>query len=444
MREKQQTIKKETSVEGVGLHTGKKVKVVFKPAVADAGICFIRTDLKDSPSVCADLAHILDKTALPRCTSIGAGEAVVHTVEHLMAALYGLQIDNLIIEISGEEMPGLDGSGLIFYEAIKKSGVVEQQADRQYLEVKEPIWLEENGATLFAVPADHLMVSYTLDYAHPTLNAQFFSGKINADIFEKEIVSSRTFCLESEAKKLQENGLGKGANYQNTLVVTEDGVKDNKVRFPDEFVRHKVLDFIGDLYLLGKPLKAHVVCIRSGHSLNRKLLQRIVEQEKKHTQRFEPKEYQHLEGQALDTEQIKEILPHRYPFLFVDRVLDLEPGKRAVAIKNVTSNEYFFKGHFPQRPVMPGVIMVEAMAQVAGIVLLAAPENKGKLALFMAIDNVKFRRVVEPGDQLVMELTVTKIKSRAAEVHGEAKVDGKLVTEVDLTLSFTDADFLKT
>jgi len=442
--EKQRTIKKETSVEGIGLHTGQKVKVTFKPAAADSGICFVRTDLKGDPGVCADLAQVLDKTALPRCTSIGNEKAVVHTVEHLMAALFGLQIDNLTIEINGEEMPGLDGSGLEFYQTIKKVGVVEQESERQYLEVKEPIWLEENGATLFAVPSSQLTVSYMLDYNHPALSAQFFSGKIDSSIFEKEIVSSRTFCLESEAKRLQESGLGKGANYQNTLVVTDDGVKDNKVRFPNEFARHKVLDFIGDLYLLGKPLRAHVVCNKSGHSLNRKLLQKIVEQKIKYTQRFEPKEYKHIEGQALDVQQIKEILPHRYPFLFVDRVLELEPGKRAVAVKNVTSNEYFFKGHFPQRPVMPGVIMVEAMAQVAGIVLLSAPENKGKLALFMAIDNVKFRRVVEPGDQLVLELTVTKVKSRAAEVHGEAKVEGKLAAECDLTLSYTDIDFLKT
>lgn len=441
--EKQKTIKQETCIDGVGLHTGKNVKLVLKPADSNSGILFVRSDLPGEPSAKADLSHILGETALPRCTSIGNGKAVIHTVEHLMAALYGLGIDNLRIEINAEEMPGLDGSSIDFYNAIKKGGIVEQEALRQYIELKEPIWLEENGATLFAIPANHLMVSYTLDYGDPALPPQFFSSRIDKDIFEKEIVSSRTFCLEGEAQKLRENGLGKGANYENTLVVTKTGVKENQVRFVDEFARHKVLDFIGDLYLLGKPVKAHVIGIKSGHSLNRKLLQKIMAQQQKNNERFlDQKNNYDIGPGALDIQQIKQILPHRYPFLFIDRVLEVDPGKRVVAIKNVTSNEAFFQGHFPQKPIMPGVIMIEAMAQAGGIAVLTSPENRDKLALFMAIDKVKFRKIVEPGDQLIFEVTVKKSKSRVTQVYGTVKVEEKIVVEAELTFSFTDMTFL--
>jgi UDP-3-O-[3-hydroxymyristoyl] N-acetylglucosamine deacetylase/3-hydroxyacyl-[acyl-carrier-protein] dehydratase len=242
---------------------------------------------------------------------------------------------------------------------------------------------------------------------------------------------------------LKDQGLGKGANYTNTLVVTDQGVKDNKVRFVDEFVRHKVLDFIGDLYLLGKPVRGHMVGIKSGHRLNRRLLQKIVEQKEKYETRFTPPSQEYTGATILDINGIRNILPHRYPFLFVDKVLELTPVVRAVAVKNVTANEPFFQGHFPDKPVMPGVLMVEAMAQVGGIAVLTAPENKGKLALFMAIDNVKFRKVVEPGDQLVFEVDVLKCKSRIAQVKGIAKVDGKIAVEADLIFSFTEVAYLQ-
>jgi UDP-3-O-[3-hydroxymyristoyl] N-acetylglucosamine deacetylase/3-hydroxyacyl-[acyl-carrier-protein] dehydratase len=225
--------------------------------------------------------------------------------------------------------------------------------------------------------------------------------------------------------------------------VTDAGVKENTLRFSDEFVRHKVLDFVGDLYLLGKPVRGHITGIKSGHRLNRQLLQRIVEQEEKHTKQFSPRGHEYSEKTVLDINGIRNVLPHRYPFLFVDRVTELVSGKRAVAIKNVTANEPFFQGHFPDKPVMPGVLMIEAMAQVGGIAVLTDPENKDKLALFMAIDNVKFRKVVEPGDQLVFEVDVVRCKARLAQVKGVAKVDGKVVVEADLMFSFTDVSYLK-
>ena len=440
---KQKTIVHETSLQGTGLHLGKVAKAVFKPGPVNSGILFVRVDLPGKPSVKADYKNINHQEVLLRCTSIRNGEAVVHTVEHLMAVLYGLEIDNLIVEIDAEELPGMDGSGQDYYQALKRSGIVEQEAEREFVDIKEPIFLEEGDCSLFATPASEFKISYTLDYNHPVLSAQFFNQTIDSKTFEKEISSSRTFCLESEAKALQDQGLGKGANYTNTLVVTDKGVKDNHVRFSDEFVRHKVLDFIGDLYLLGKPVRGHIVGIKSGHRLNRRLLQKIVEQKEKYETRFTPKDHDYTGVTALDINGIRNILPHRYPFLFVDKVLELNPGVRAVAVKNVTANEPFFQGHFPDKPVMPGVLMVEAMAQVGGIAVLTAPENKGKLALFMAIDNVKFRKVVEPGDQLVFEVDVLKCKSRIAQVKGVAKVDGKIAVEADLMFSFTDVAYLK-
>ncbi len=442
MNAKQKTIQQEISVQGKGLHLGKEAKVVFKPAQENSGICFMRVDLPGKPTVKAEYTNILHQEALSRCTSIKDGEAVVHTVEHVMAVLCGLQIDNLLIEINAEELPGLDGSGRDYYQALKK-GVVAQRAERKFIDIKEPICLEDGDSSLFATPATELKVSYLLDYQHPVLNAQFFSREINEQVFEKEISSSRTFCLESEAQALQGQGLGKGANHTNTLVVTDSGVKENTLRFPDEFVRHKVLDLVGDLYLLGRPVRGHIFGMKSGHRLNRRLLQRIVEQNEKYEKIFTPKAFEHVGKTVLDINAIRDILPHRYPFLFVDRVIELTPGKRAVAVKNVTANEPFFQGHFPDKPVMPGVLMIEAMAQVGGIAVLTDPENKDKLALFMAIDNVKFRKVVEPGDQLVFEVDVLRCKSRFAQVKGLAKVDDKVVVEADLMFSFTDLSYLR-
>lgn len=443
MHAKQRTIQYETFVGGKGLHLGKEAKVVFKPGKENSGICFVRVDLPGKPSVKVEYKNILRDEALSRCTSLKDGQAVVHTVEHLMAVLYGLEIDNLVVEIDAEELPGLDGSGQDYYQALQKAVVVEQDADREFIDVREPICLDEKEASLFATPGAQFKVSYLLDYRHPALGMQFFSREIGPEVFEKEILSSRTFCLESEAQALRLQGLGKGANYTNTLVVTQSGVKDNKLRFSDEFVRHKVLDLVGDLYLLGKPVRGHIVGMKSGHRLNRQLLQRIVEQKERADKQFTPNAHAHAGKTALDINGIRDVLPHRYPFLFVDRVLELVPGKRAVAVKNVTANEPFFQGHFPDKPVMPGVLMVEAMAQVGGIAVLTDPVNKDKLALFMSIDNVKFRKVVEPGDQLVFEVDVLKCKARFAQVKGIAKVDDKIAVEADLMFSFTDLSYLK-
>jgi UDP-3-O-[3-hydroxymyristoyl] N-acetylglucosamine deacetylase/3-hydroxyacyl-[acyl-carrier-protein] dehydratase len=428
----QRTIEKEAVIKGMGLHTGHKVQVTFKPAEADTGIVFIRKDLPGSPAIKAGSESVFSQSGSLRRTSIVKDGVEVHTIEHLMAALAGLELDNLIIELDNNEVPGLDGSSMNFLEILSGAGIKEQDKERRYYVVKEPVFVEEDGASIMAVPCEDFKISYTLNYNHPFLKAQFKEIHINLDEFKKELASARTFCLEEEANELQMQGFGRGANYDNTLVVGKSGVIKNTLRFEDEFIRHKILDLMGDLYLLGCPVKGHVIALRSGHSLNLKLVKKINLQKQKISAGALGTGYCPEEGEQLDTTMIMNILPHRDPFLFVDRIISLEKGKRAVGIKNVTMNEYFFRGHFPGKPIMPGVIIVEAMAQVGGIMMLSLKENRGKLAYFMAINNVKFRKTVVPGDQLVFEVIAGKIKSKTGQVSAKAFVDGKVVAEADL------------
>ncbi len=444
MVEQQKTIKQEFTLTGVGLHTGCKVNARCKPAPANSGISFVRVDLPDRPVIQVDSANIHIDTGIPRCTSIGKGDVVIHTVEHLMSVLCGLGISNLTVEIDAFELPGLDGSGRDFLEAIKKAGIVEQNAPLEYFEISQPAGVELNGCSIYVVPAKEFKISYVLDYDNPVLKSQFFSATITPRLFEEAIAPARTFCLESEAEELRKNGLGQGANYDNTLVVGKNGVIKNTVRFPDEFVRHKVLDFIGDLYLLGAPIRGHVFAVKSGHTLNIQLLKKIQEQRQKYREKSAgvAAGFGLADRKEIDIDGIMRILPHRYPFLLVDRVIELERGKRGIGIKNVTINDSFFQGHFPARPVMPGVLMVEAMAQASGVVILTNEAHRGKVAFFLAVDKVKFRRVVVPGDQLVMEVEVIRDRPKTAQARAVAKVGDEIVAEAEMVFSFTDASYL--
>ena len=437
--DKQRTIAQEVSLSGIGLHTAGKVNITFKPAEIDSGINFIRTDLPSRPVIKVSLDYLLPQSRSLRRTSIGTDSVEIHTIEHLMAALVGLGIDNLSIEIDNNEVPGLDGSSLDFLEVLTKAGIKEQEKARQYYSLRETIFVEEDGAFIMAVPSGEFKVTYTISYNHPMLKAQFLELTISSEIFKNEIAGSRTFCLENEASGLQGLGLGKGANYENTLVIGSSGVIRNKLRYEDEFIRHKILDLLGDLCVLGCPLKAHIVAVKSGHSLNLKLIHKINQQRQRHSLGGIGIDQLPREGEGLDTQAIMKILPHRHPFLFVDKIISLERGKRAVGIKNVSINDYFFKGHFPNRPVMPGVLVIEAMAQVGGVMMLSPEENRGKIAYFMSISNAKFRKPVIPGDQLVLEVEAAKIKSRTGRVHGRAIVDGKVVAEADLMFALGES-----
>jgi UDP-3-O-[3-hydroxymyristoyl] N-acetylglucosamine deacetylase/3-hydroxyacyl-[acyl-carrier-protein] dehydratase len=370
-----------------------------------------------------------------RYSAIKKGDAIIYTIEHVLAVLAGLGIDNITIEMDGDEAPGLDGSALEYFKAFQSVGVVDLGTEKNCFEIKEPIAVSHHGASVLIVPADELRISYALEYPHPMLR-QTCTFTITPEIFEKQLSSCRTFCLKEEADALLAKGLGQGANHDNTLVFGPDGIIGNKLRFPDEPTRHKILDCLGDLYLLGFPIKGHVFAYKSGHVLNRSLLKKILEQKIKYGSRREISKVEYKEGSEVDVRGIMGLIPHRYPFLLVDRILEMEPGKRALAIKNVTANEAFFQGHFPARPVMPGVLMVEAMAQVAGSVVLSNPAAQGKLAFFMSIDGVKFRKVVEPGDQVVMEVEITKAKSRVAQAKGTCKVDGQVVCEAEMGFAF--------
>jgi len=435
----QKTIKKPIKLNGVGLHTGLKVNLKFKPAPIDTGINFIRVDVKDSPMIKAHICHILEQDKSPRRTSIGSGSVEVHTIEHLMAALWTLGIDNLIVEIDSSELPGLDGSAIGFIDILRQSGIEKQGLPKKIYQVRSPIWVEQDGAMLMVLPDNQFRVSYTLNYDHPLLKSQYISFNLDTNTFEKEIAPSRTFCMEREVDDLRKQGLGKGANYDNTIVVGRKGVIDNDLRFEDEFARHKILDLLGDLCLLGYSIKGHIIAMRSGHPLNIKLVNKISAQREKSQAGGIKAVYIETKGDILDASDIQKILPHRYPFLLVDKIIELEPDKRAVGIKNVTMNEHFFTGHFPGRPVMPGVLIVEAMAQVAGVLMLNKKENVGKLAYFMSMDRARFRKTVLPGDQLRLEVEIVKLKSKIGLVHTKALVDGQVVSEADLMFAFVDA-----
>ncbi len=435
---KKRTITREISVSGRGLHTGHAVEVVFLPARAGEGIRFVRTDLPERPEIKLGTWEVIHGAEGGRYSALKKGDAVVYTVEHLLSALSGLGIDTITIEISGDEAPGLDGSAALYVQALEEAGPVDLEDEKEFFAVREPITVARNGAVVTILPADEFKVSYTLEYAHPLLRG-VCTSVVTPEVFKKEIAPCRTFCLQEEAESIRSRGLGQGADYQNTLVFGPEGAIDNTLRFPDEPVRHKLLDCIGDFYLLGLPIRGHVIAFRSGHNLNRELLKKILEQKLCYEKKGVIHETPSSSGGGLDVHGIMKVIPHRYPFLLVDRILEMKVGERAVAIKNVTMNEAFFQGHFPGKPVMPGVLMVEAMAQVAGVVALSKPELKGKLAFFMSVDGVKFRRVIEPGDQVVMEVEIIKARSRSGQARGVCKVAGQVACEADMGFFFGDA-----
>jgi len=466
MLEKQRTIEKEVSIEGTGLHTGVKTKMTFKPAPENYGIKFIRVDLGDRPEIPATADYVID---VSRGTTIGIGEAKVHTIEHVLAAIVGLQIDNIAVEIDGIEPPVGDGSAMPYVEKLQEAGFVIQKENKDYLIIDETITFhdEDNQVDIVALPLDGYRLTVMVDYMNPALGSQH-SGLFD---LEKEFVSefapARTFCFLSEIEPLIEQGLIKGGNIDNAVVILDHDLDDKKVndikkklgldidltvgqtgflnekslRFRNEPVRHKLLDMIGDLALIGAPIKAQILAARPGHKSNVEFAKKI---RKLYQQKKIEKKYQNVKKQGIvfDTEAIQKILPHRYPFLLVDKITDLEFDKSIRGVKSVTYNEPFFQGHFPEQKIMPGVLILEAMGQCGGILMLnslSEEDLKNKIVMFMKIDKAKFRKPVVPGDKLILEAELMgKNTGRFVSMKTKAFVDNNLVCEAEMMAAVVD------
>jgi len=463
MLKNQQTISKEVSYSGVGLHTGNKTKITFKPAPVNTGILFKRVDIADCPVIPADIDHVID---ISRGTTIGIGEVKVHTVEHVLAAVSGLEIDNIICEVHGNEPPVGDGSALPFVEILLKAGLVEQESLRDYLIIDKTITYHDpsKGIDIVVFPSDEFRITFMVDYKNPALGTQYTAMYSLHEEFATEFAAARTFCFLSEVEHLWKANLIQGGDIDNAVVIIDrdmseaelrdlrkmfgidqkvtlstNGILNGKeLRYPNEPVRHKALDLIGDLALLGVPLKAHVMAARSGHAANAELVKIIRKEYKKKLIRskFNTGE---SKGVFLDMEAILRILPHRYPFLLVDRIIDLVPEEHVVGIKNVSMNEPFFNGHFPGKPIMPGVLIIEAMAQVGGILILNPETDPNKkLVYFTGIDNVRFRKTVTPGDTIRFEVEMAANRRSMCKMIGRAFVEDELVCEAELMAAIVD------
>jgi len=464
MFENQRTISKPVSLSGIGLHTGSNTTITFKPAKPDTGIRFICTSLDKNLEIPADIDHVVDNA---RDTTIGIGDVRIRQVEHVLAAIYGLEIDNLIIEVDSNEPPVIDGSAMPFVEKLKEAGLKEQDSSKDFLEIEDTIAFsdKEKGIDMVVFPSDDFRITFMVDYKNPALGTQYTSMYSLKNEFETEFAAARTFCFLHEVEELYDKGFIQGGNLHNAVVIVDRELKSGelekladkfgidhkkiqktdgilggvKLRYYNEPVRHKVLDLIGDLALLGVPLKAHVMAARSGHETHVKLVKQIrkIYKKKKITSKYRGSQVK--KDILLDIEAIKKILPHRYPFLLVDRIVDLVPGERVTAIKNVTFDELFFQGHFPGHPVMPGVLIIEAMAQAGAVLLLDMVDNtKDKIAYFMGIDKVRFRKPVVPGDQIQIEGMLVRRRPSSCKMAGKAFVNENLVCEAEFMCAIVD------
>ena len=426
----QRTLKSDIKFAGIGLMLGEAVEMTIKPAPADTGIVFKRIDEPGSPDVkvCPDNCA----EVLPRCTSLQSDGTTISSIEHLLSAFAGLRIDNARIELNAQEPPSLDGSALPYVTEVQKVGFTEQEVLRRYIEVAEPFAVSDDNKQLVFLPSDTFEVTFAYD--HPQTSPQFGTWDISEETYISEIAPARSFCFESEIEALQSLGIGKGASYENVLVVKDDGEASSEFRFQDEFVRHKILDLIGDLYLSGHLPRARVLSMRSGHTFHAQFVRALAEKGFLDFRGVEGKETK----APVEAKDIYRILPHRHPMCLIDRVIDYQNGERAVGIKNLTYNEPIFEGHFPAQPVMPGVLQVEALAQLGAWLLLQEIGEDEQLGYFRSISKATFRRTVIPGDQLRLEIEIIQRRRNLARIKGEAYVDDALATEAELSIALAD------
>jgi UDP-3-O-[3-hydroxymyristoyl] N-acetylglucosamine deacetylase/3-hydroxyacyl-[acyl-carrier-protein] dehydratase len=450
----QQTLRQSVSYSGIGLHSGNRVTMTLLPAPPNSGLRFRRTDLDGKPEIEARIENV---TQTNRSTTLAKGNAKIQTVEHVLAALAGAGIDNAVIEVDANEPPIGDGSAREYGRMIEHANLAPQAETREPYRVPEPLQLQTEETLMSIFPHDRLKISCTSSDKAGRFS-QFYTIEITPETWKREISHARTFCFFEEIEYLIKNGLIKGGSLENAVVIRDDAVLTTEpLRYPEEFVRHKILDIIGDLSLLGRPLCGHIVAVRPSHTANCELARMIHEQMHRplrSIQAFTPPppaaekaaapsvaeiERMMADGSSLDIAQVMRILPHRYPFLMVDKVTRIE-GNKITAVKNVSVNEPYFLGHFPNHPIMPGVLQLEAIAQVAGILMLRQAENFGRLAYFMAAESVKWRKPVRPGDSLIIDVELTKSRGKIGRAKGVCLVDNEPVSEAEVTFVLMDRD----
>ena len=436
---KQRTLLREVSVKGSALHTGDKTQLTLKPAAANSGIVIRRVDLHDRPEI---RPHVSQVTDLVRATTLASGHAKVHTVEHVLAALHGMGIDNVVVEMDASEPPILDGSAKGFVNLILEGEPVEQDAERSYFVLDQAVSVTKGNSSLIALPYDGFKISCT-SADDRGIHTQHLSIEIDPDVFATQIAAARTFTVYEDIEELLKLGKIKGGSLENAIVLKDDKILSKEpLRFEDELVRHKILDVIGDIFLLGKPIKAHIVAVRPGHAINAELTQKLAERMEELRKGAKAKKARPTvigEETQLDIRRLIETLPHRYPFLMIDRVIEFRGENELTAIKNVTINEPFFQGHYPGLPIFPGVLQIEAMAQAAGVLMLRATKNEGKTAVFMSVDKVKWRQKVVPGDQLRIDVKLVKIlRGKIGTAEATCYVGEKEVSSGELKFMIHD------
>ena len=440
----QQTLNRSANYSGIGLHSGNRVNMTILPAPANSGVRFRRTDLEGKPEIEARVENVSETN---RSTTLAKGNVKIHTVEHVLAALAGYGIDNAIVELDANEPPIADGSSREFCKIIQAAGIAPLAEKREIYIPTEPIELRSGETVMTLFPDEGFKITCTSADKKGRFT-QFYSTDITPKTWETELAHARTFCFYEEIEYLIKNGLIKGGSLENAVVIRDDAVLTTEpLRYPEEFVRHKMLDIIGDLSLTGRAVRGHLIAVKPSHGANCEFARLIVAQMNKPlraAQTFAPPppkvtapETPPLADGAMTIEQIMKLLPHRPPFLLVDRVLKIE-GNKIVAVKNVTMNEPFFEGHFPGHPIMPGVLQLEAIAQVAGIVLIKKGETVNQVAYFMSAEDVKWRKPVVPGDVLIIEVELTKVRGKIGKAKGVCKVAGEVVSEAEVTFMIRD------